>query len=145
MKYLVRFNESKNEDIKNDVSDILIDLSDDGISYDVKLIPFAFSAFATKEFIEKTKADPSWREKWASLIIKINFPDKENIKPKKYVENIERLFDYLESHGFVLLLEHSSYSSYPVKYRFFRKNREEIIEALNSGDKCRQIELRFRN
>ena len=76
MKYLKRFNESNLnlQEVINDCQDILIDLADDGVKYQVGLD--------------------------SGLVININ--DERRIKLKKYADNFNRLFDYLESLGFKL-------------------------------------------
>ena len=77
MKYLKRFNESNLnlQEVVNDCQDILIDLADDGVKYKVVLD--------------------------SGLVININ-DFKNRIALKKYADNFERLFDYLESLGFKL-------------------------------------------
>ncbi len=87
MKYLRRFNESIGN-VVHDCQDILIDLADDGIKYKTSV---RYNNNSAPRFGE------------APGIITIDISDNvKKVELKKYADNFERLFDYLESLGYEL-------------------------------------------
>jgi hypothetical protein len=87
MKYLRSFNESV-ENVINDCQDILIDLADDGIKYKTSII-------------FHHKSSPRFGDAKGDIVIRIG-DNVKRIELKKYEDNFERLFDYLESLGYHL-------------------------------------------
>ena len=99
MKYLKGFNESTHykylSDVRNNCEDILLDLKDKGIKYNI----YGFEGVR----MEGSKKSTDWNERSMSDLIRIEIGDEiNNVKLKEFELELEHLLSYLKEEGFKL-------------------------------------------
>ena len=109
MKHLKSYNESNvsNEDIINDCKDILLDMSDDDVKYNIEYQGHTKHLFDHQDRLDKIEG-----------VIRLQIGDYSRGKsfdPGYYVKVLEHLNSYLNSNGYQYFSNGSPYSTWEEK------------------------------